>query len=82
MTPIQAYCPELPWSLNHETEQASCTKEKTSSLSQGISPAMPPSLTSLLLEKTPSLSQDISPAMPPRFTSLLLDCCSDAKQGR
>ncbi|CAK7332597.1 unnamed protein product [Dovyalis caffra] len=51
MSPVDTYSPQLQLSLNDEAEQASFTEEKALTQNHdGISPAMPPSFTSLLLD--------------------------------
>ncbi|KAG6757140.1 hypothetical protein POTOM_037442 [Populus tomentosa] len=51
MGPVQDYSPQLQLSWNKEAEQASLSTEKSlNHNNEGISPAMPPSFTSLLLD--------------------------------
>lgn len=60
MGPVQDYSPQLQLSWNKEAEQASLSTEKSlNHNNEGISPAMPPSFTSLLLDCCSEVKQGI-----------------------
>lgn len=60
MNPVEDYSPQLQLSWNNEAEQTSFSTEKSPNHNnEGISPAMPPSFTSLLRDCYSEIKQGI-----------------------